>query len=1085
MSDTGSQNAFFCPRLLLFYFFLLIFDRVLPFGVNPPVLWLHRFVLNAPLASPGFPSHRLEFPNVSPVIILGGNGSGKTLFVRMLEYLLSGERESGKAFSSEFESAELGVTLGQESYVITADFTAGEREVRRVGEVTPEALGPVSGDGENSDHFGGFPFSSRRLNAAVMRQTFLVVDGDVRVRFDPELTQSLATLALSPLSARRTSAQTMLRRLNAPPEEDGLLYKAQMDLTHAEEQVTRFIQVQQQIERNAAERRSLETQVHRSTDKLRRLQEEHDHLMRRQGIEQQINLLKNWLDEVTRDRAAVEELRTQHVDLLSRFEESHRPFRGAPETLGEQLAEMVALQERLRTLSTQIAELDEERGQKESDLATVREKRSHLEMERQRHLASAIVHNRKLEEINRQLRDLRHARLGLEEKREVKRRLLQDELRDESASETELLEKSRRLFELYEARRQSLAQQKQHEERWLALQEEERVQARSCEMEFPGFDRLPPDPENLLRKLHKTRDDLKNTEQHMVKARQRLGEFYRHPRLAPTAVVAVVMALIGLAAGLVIADWAVGLFLALLVSGSFLLVFGKRLAFPRGIKRPLEAELGALKLQWKRVLDAKAELDDHLQPLSGYSDLTSGLKALHDCRAQNQKLQAIRDELADCEAEASATPSLDLIEIEIAALTESLPQRLRALEPERLAQSLETCRHLQDEVQLIETRLKEYDPQGEKSLEIAHLEAKLSAAETAMSERHRENHQREEEIGELCRLEKQLQADLASNAHSPLLREKEESQRRLDELQRGWATTLEGQDASLLWEQWQQVINLRAELRAVRDRLSSLPTLDELHSREQVLKAELSPLQGELAKVAGELPSSLNLEDLTGEMSVCEAEIKRMEQERDALPISLEELGVETGGSPESLSAKVEECRQAIERLETERDELEQTITQTDTEISQRQERFTDEILAETTDLLERLTAGRIRGVLWESEGRLGIREASGRRLPVESLSGGLSDLVMFALRLAMVGKMEPPGPPLVLDDPFTRLDPEHLARLRDVLSDFSENHQVILLTRDPRYGAWSHTISLTSLPSRETGTSGKPASAGDISSMS
>ncbi len=1049
------------------------------------MLWLCRFVLNAPPSSSGFLSRHLEFPDVSPIIILGGNGSGKTLFVRMLEYLLSGERESRETLSSEFESAELEITVGQESYIITADFMAGEREVRRVGEVTPEALASVSGDGENSNHFGGFPFSSEGLNAALMRQTSLVIDGDMGVRFDPVLTQTVATLALSPLSDKRTSARAALQRLTASPEEDGLLHKAQMGLARGEEQVTHFIQVQQQIERNAAERQSLETQIRQSIDRLRQMREEHDHLTRRQSIEQQISLLKNWLDEVGRDRAAVEELRTKHVDLLSRFEENHRPFRGTPESLGEQLAEIVALQERLRTLSTQIAEFKEERGQKESDLATVREKRSRMEVERQHHLASTEAHDRELEEINRRLQDLRHARLALKDKREVKRRLLQEELGDESASGVELLDKGRRLSELREAHRQSLAQQKQHEERWLALQEEERVQARSCQMEFPGFDRLPPDPEDLLRKLHETRDDLKNTEHRMVKARQKLAEFYRHPRLVPTAVVAVVMALIGFAAGLVIADWAVGLFLALLTSGSFLLIFGKRLAFPRRTKRALEADLGALKLQWKRVLDTKAELDDQLKPLSGYPDLTSGLKALHDCRAQNQKLQAIRDELADCEAEALATPSLDLIETEIAALTESLPQRLRALEPERLAQSLEACRRLQDEVQLIEVRLKEYEVQGEKSLEIARLEAELSAAETTVTERHREDHQREEEIEELCRLEEKLQADLASDARSPLLREKGELERRLDELRRGWAAMLEGQDASLLWEQWQRVTGLRAELRAVRDRLSSLPTLDELLSREQVLRAELSPLRGEFDELARDLSSPMNLEDLAGEMSVCEADVKRMEQERDALPMSLEELEFDAGDSLESLSAKVEECRQTIERLEAERDELEQTIAQADTEISQRQEHFTDEILTEATGLLERLTAGRIRSVLWQSEGRLGIREASGRRLPVESLSGGLKDLVMFALRLAMVGEMEPPGPPLVLDDPFTRLDPEHLARLRDVLVDFSENRQVILLTRDPRYGAWGHTISLTSLPSRETGASGKPASAGDISSVS
>ena len=49
----------------------------------------------------------------------------------------------------------------------------------------------------------------------------------------------------------------------------------------------------------------------------------------------------------------------------------------------------------------------------------------------------------------------------------------------------------------------------------------------------------------------------------------------------------------------------------------------------------------------------------------------------------------------------------------------------------------------------------------------------------------------------------------------------------------------------------------------------------------------------------------------------------------------------------------------------------------------------------------------------------------------------------------------------IILDDPFYRMDPEHLIRVRELLTSFLDRHQLILLSRDPRYGAWGHTISI------------------------
>ncbi|MFH1009791.1 MAG: hypothetical protein V1784_00975, partial [bacterium] len=262
-----------------------------------------------------------------------------------------------------------------------------------------------------------------------------------------------------------------------------------------------------------------------------------------------------------------------------------------------------------------------------------------------------------------------------------------------------------------------------------------------------------------------------------------------------------------------------------------------------------------------------------------------------------------------------------------------------------------------------------------------------------------------------------------------------------------------------LWRQWQGVMELRAELRALRDELSAHSTLDELQSREQILKAELNSLQMDLSNVRGE-PLS-DSESIERDIERCEKEIAEATEMRDRLPVTLEEMGFDSTDSMEQLSMEVEQCRQRIGELEKEKEELEHSLEQVGAELSHLKENLLDGILSAAGSLLSYLTEGRIQQVAWNLEEALTVRSAEGEASLAAHLSGGLKDLVMLALRLAMVEKMVWLCPPLVLDDPFSRLDPTHLSRVRELLGTFSQRHQVILLSRDPRYAAWGYTMSL------------------------
>lgn len=81
-------------------------------------------------------------------------------------------------------------------------------------------------------------------------------------------------------------------------------------------------------------------------------------------------------------------------------------------------------------------------------------------------------------------------------------------------------------------------------------------------------------------------------------------------------------------------------------------------------------------------------------------------------------------------------------------------------------------------------------------------------------------------------------------------------------------------------------------------------------------------------------------------------------------------------------------------------------------------------------------------------------------RIPPGALSQGARDQIYFAVRLAIVellGGREPQ--PLLLDDPFVHFDPERGERALELIREFSERHQVLLFSCDPRYEQFGGTV--------------------------
>ncbi len=103
------------------------------------------------------------------------------------------------------------------------------------------------------------------------------------------------------------------------------------------------------------------------------------------------------------------------------------------------------------------------------------------------------------------------------------------------------------------------------------------------------------------------------------------------------------------------------------------------------------------------------------------------------------------------------------------------------------------------------------------------------------------------------------------------------------------------------------------------------------------------------------------------------------------------------------------------------------------------------------SDYLAQLTDGRLVRLQLVGHGRsVSVVNRDGATVPLESLTAGEHDLVYLSLSLAMASAASRQGVnlPLVIDDPFVRLDTQAITALAAVLEHFSrQGHQIVVFT--------------------------------------
>lgn len=175
---------------------------------------------------------------------------------------------------------------------------------------------------------------------------------------------------------------------------------------------------------------------------------------------------------------------------------------------------------------------------------------------------------------------------------------------------------------------------------------------------------------------------------------------------------------------------------------------------------------------------------------------------------------------------------------------------------------------------------------------------------------------------------------------------------------------------------------------------------------------------------------------LAGQVNAAVRKLKVLRAERDA--IERERAALLSARSIEHIQRELAHVQKKLEGASSPSDLVSEVIP--------------DVCLMQASDYLAQLTNGDIRRLMVANEdGQLVVVNHYGETVPVDRLNGGEHDQVYMSMCLALIAEMSGHGVwlPLVLDEPFTRLDSHEIGSLTAVLDAFSrKGHQVIVFTR-------------------------------------
>ncbi len=248
---------------------------------------------------------------------------------------------------------------------------------------------------------------------------------------------------------------------------------------------------------------------------------------------------------------------------------------------------------------------------------------------------------------------------------------------------------------------------------------------------------------------------------------------------------------------------------------------------------------------------------------------------------------------------------------------------------------------------------------------------------------------------------------------------------------------------------------------------ASLEELAHEAGRAEGLVGTIRSRSAELLERANELWEAVDASpDLAGErvreraamLTEQQSVLDATERERAEVAAAIRQMEADPACDINGIAAEIDSLHRQQAELEQDRDRLAASFHEAN--------RLMQELMrVERVALEGRITAffmdfSRTSGrrVELDEELHLAMRNDDGTRYAPDQLSHGARDQLYLAVYLATTVGFDLP---FVLDDPFVNCDAERLAAIRACWDRLVADHQLILLSHDPRLAAWAPPVEM------------------------
>lgn len=1013
----------------------------------------------------------VQFSGTEPQIIRGPNGSGKTLLTEALRAVFAEETEFPDRCRRIEELGIQSVVAEVETDHVQYSVTVRPAETKRY---TSSSAQSEDADGNGRvPNTSDEPHSDTWIRKAV-EPLHIIVSGNLSLPLEAEWLDGLSSLVCEPMERELAGWSARQEALIGADGEGGRLGAIRRDLSDAESARQKVETLAARVWSSRELKETIRGKIREAHDETQVLKAEIKEAEKLESMSQRTVRLKEWLDEMRTELQTVTELRRHHEESQQKLDENSERFQNVPENFGELLTEYLNLKDREREIVERLDAAERRHALDAEELEDVEGRLARLtppsvtEFETKKN--ELLLSIKETEEaLSASLRD----RAALSEERDRIRRKL-----DESFSEFSNLkhgdkEALERIGDLLKLVRDDASEADAVDR---AITDRIRDIRQEIGHSYRGFDLLPENTPALLEDLYSKRSLLyaQNVKLEELHDRRIACEGKSTNRWK--VLIGGLAALLGFTVGTYLYSWDIGLFAALVISGFCVLVLK---IFGRGKEKRLAAVLDAEEMcraQWKRAFEDKEKLERSLRVLADCDSKEKALDQYSDYLKLSRELAELEQKRRAVESSPASTSKK-----EMESLLRGLPSSLSAVSPERLVARWNEYAGLERDLKAVNNRWTEFGETGARTEAMGKLERHVSHLKRELDEL-KNRHNRIVEDYEAIRRNhearlKELKQDEQYAASLRNLRGEQEAVReRINDLIEASNGVLSSEDPEPLRDSWQETVDLRAKLRQIRDQLSPLRPLDEIHARVNILAEEYETIKQQLSEldplflIQGSLVQCLQkyrsmVESLQKKAADREARIAELEQQLEDIDIDELLRQLEDEPTIEELEQQVHELTEQREAVEREAATTGELVASVREELQEHKRTFGPNLLERVAERIRNYTDGRLQG-LGITDGEFGIVYADGSLRRITVLSGGLLDLIWLAVRVEILESLAScESLPVIWDEPFPNLDDVHLHQICKDVTKLSSQRQVVLLTRDGRLESEGKIIRLQAAP--------------------